>query len=455
MTIFPFKIPQLGEGLVGARVVTLFKSAGDSIGRDEPLLEIETDKAVMSLESPVAGVVERWLVNVEDDAEIGAVVCQIRTAGAGKETPAPAVRGDVPAENPFSNGNGSIHKSVDSDHLVSGNGSANGSTNGAHHISGDENANGNGQANGNGNVNGHVDGNNIINDYTNGNGSVTRAPEPNAIRNGQVSPRLRAKALAQGVSTPDLEQWSREENGRLSEETLDAHLQRQTEEVASGEPFLERTLSARQTRLAAHLQRAWQGVVPAILEIEVSWELIEREVEARRTKQARPTPLHIITWAVVGAMREHPRFCSTWKGGGLLREWKHVNVGFAVALDADELAVATVTRAETMDFEGFSVATRASIASVRAGEKPHGEAQFVISDLSRAGILSAIPLVVPPATATLFVGTPFEAPQKTEDGGLRWEKRARLVLSCDHRLINGAGAAKFLGALQALLSQGS
>lgn len=452
MTIFPFKIPQLGEGLVGARVVTLFKSAGDSIGRDEPLLEIETDKAVMSLESPVAGVVERWLVGVEDDAEIGAVVCQIRTLG--KEAAPEPVRSDAPVENPFANGNGHANGSASTNGHANGsaNGHADGEANGHASDSGHAYTNGNGSANGysNGSGNGHVNGNGSTNGHANGSAKVL---EPGSIRNGQVSPRLRAKAFGQGVSALDLEQWSREENGRLSEETLDAHLQRQSEEVASGEPFLERALSARQTRLAAHLQRAWQGVVPAILEIEVSWELIERQVEARRSELARPTPLHIITWAIVGAMREHPRFCSTWKSGGLLREWKHVNVGFAVALEDDELAVATVTRAETMNFEGFSVATRASIASVRAGEKPHGEAQFVISDLSRAGILSAIPLVVPPATATLFVGTPFEAPQKTEDGGLKWEKRARLVLSCDHRLINGAGAAKFLGALQTSLAQ--
>jgi len=404
MTIFPFKIPQLGEGLVGARVVTLFKSPGDAIGRDEPLLEIETDKAVMSLESPVAGVVEKWLVSVEDDAEVGAVVCQIRTS-ATKEAPSPSAA--APDAAPALNGNG-----------------ANGHSNGA-----------NGHSNGNG--------------HANGNGSITL--EPTFIRNGDASPRVRAQAREQGVSAPELFEWVREENGRLTGDALEARIARLGEEAAAGEPFIERSLSPRQTRLAAHLQRAWQGVVPAILEIEVSWEAIEREVEARRSELARPTPLHILAWAVVGAMQEHPRFCSTWKGGGTLRQWKHVNVGFAVALDDDELAVATVTRAETLDFEAFSVATRASIASVRAGEKPHGEAQFVLSDLSRAGILSAIPLVVPPATATLFVGTPFDAPQKEEDGGLRWEKRARLVLSCDHRLINGAGAAKFLRDLQSLL----
>ncbi len=408
MTIFPFKIPQLGEGLVGARVVTLFKSAGDAIGRDEPLLEIETDKAVMSLESPVEGVVERWLVSVEDDAEIGSVVCQIRIPA--KNAPSETFAPDAPAET-----------------------SSNSHTNG----------NGNGQINGSESA-----------DANNGHGNAsTSATEAGTIRNGQVSPRLRARARAEGVSPSELEKWSREENGRLSDETLQAHIRRQNEEVASGEPFLERALSPRQARLAAHLERAWQGVVPAILEIEVSWEAIEGEVEVRRTGLARPTPLHIIAWAVVRAMRDHPRFCSTWKGGGLLREWKHVNIGFAVALDDDELAVASVSRAETLEFENFSVATRASIASVRGGEKPHGEAQFVISDLSRAGIVSAIPLVVPPATATLFVGTPFDAPQKTAEGGLRWEKRARLVLSCDHRLINGAGAAKFLRDLQGLLAQ--
>ena len=389
---FPFKIPQLGEGLVGARVVTLWKGVGERVERDEPLLEIETDKAIMSLESPVEGDIEEWLVKVEDDAEIGSVVCRIRT--------------------PHPNGHETVPEAPEPAEDVSP----------------------------------------VAIEHSEG-------PISPSIRNGQISPRERALARAEGISAREIDLLAREEQGRVSREALQAHIGRKNTEVAPGEPFVERKLSPRQARLASHLESAWREVVPAILEIEVSWDAINCEVDEQRAAHKdsdnplKATPLHVIAWAVARVMRVNPRFCSTWKSGGLLREWRHVNVGFAVALEADELAVAVVSRAETMDFEKFSRATRAAIASSRAGEKSHGEAQLVISDLSKAGILSAIPLVVPPATATLFVGTPYDAPVRTTDDGLKWERRARLVLTCDNRLVNGAGAAAFLRALQEALPQ--
>lgn len=404
---FPFKIPQLGEGLVGARVVTLWKHAGEHVERDEPLLEIETDKAIMSLESPVAGEIEEWLVKVEDDAEVGAVVCRIRTTQQ--------------------------------------------STSNGHHAPNGTHANG---TNGHGS-NGHGDESPTV--ELPRLETFAEAPVVGAIRNGQVSPRGRALARAEGLTAGDLELLSHEGEGRVSLDAFQSHLRHQSEEVAPGEPFAERALSPRQARLAAHLERAWREVVPAILEIEVSWDAILAEVEKHRSAHAetdtplKATPLHVVGWAVANTMRAHPRFCSTWKGGGVLREWRHVNMGFAVALEADELAVAVVSRVETMGFDGFSRATRTAIASIRAGQKTHGEAQFVISDLSRSNIISAVPLVVPPATAILFIGAPYDTPVRVGHDGLRWEKRARLVLTCDHRLVNGAGAATFLVALQRAL----
>ena len=303
---FPFKIPQLGEGLVGARVVTLWKSAGERVERDEPLLEIETDKAIMSLESPVAGLIEEWLVKVDDDAEIGAVVCRIATPQTGETSvPEEIAPAPIPQIVPESNGNGASH----------------------------------------------------------------------AVCNISAAPRERATARAGGVSARELDALAHNGNGRVSQGELRAHIEQRDHQAASFEPFVERQLSPRQARLAAHLESAWREVVPAILEIEVSWDAIEREVAAHRAAHGatetplKATPLHVIGWAVARVMGEHRRFCSTWKRGGLLREWRHVNVGFAVALEADELAVAVVSRAETFDFEGFSRAGRAAIASIRARRK--------------------------------------------------------------------------------------
>ncbi len=48
------RIPQIGEGLQEARVVAFLKQPGDTVRRDEPIYQMETDKAVMDVESPVA-----------------------------------------------------------------------------------------------------------------------------------------------------------------------------------------------------------------------------------------------------------------------------------------------------------------------------------------------------------------------------------------------------------------
>src|SRR5256885_31257 len=58
MATVEIRIPQLGEGLQEARLIRFLKQPGDSVARDEPIYEMETDKAVMEIESPTAGILE-------------------------------------------------------------------------------------------------------------------------------------------------------------------------------------------------------------------------------------------------------------------------------------------------------------------------------------------------------------------------------------------------------------
>lgn len=57
----PILVPRLGEGLLEARVVTHLKQSGERVERDEPVVELETDKAIVTVEAPTAGVVTQWL----------------------------------------------------------------------------------------------------------------------------------------------------------------------------------------------------------------------------------------------------------------------------------------------------------------------------------------------------------------------------------------------------------
>ena len=64
-------VPIMGEGIRAARVVTLLKTPGDHIELDDPLCEVETDKAVYPIESSFAGVMGEWKIKVGDMVEIG------------------------------------------------------------------------------------------------------------------------------------------------------------------------------------------------------------------------------------------------------------------------------------------------------------------------------------------------------------------------------------------------
>ncbi len=85
-------VPAIGEGLQEARIVQYLKKPGETVKRDEPLYEMETDKAVMAVESPVSGVVEEWLVPEGEVVPIGAEVLRMNTDEKGSaqvEAPKP------------------------------------------------------------------------------------------------------------------------------------------------------------------------------------------------------------------------------------------------------------------------------------------------------------------------------------------------------------------------------
>src|SRR5207249_2500762 len=89
-------VPVMGEGIRNAKIVSLLKKTGDPIALDDPLCEVETDKAVYPIESSFAGVMGKWKTKVGDTVEIGQELGTILTEeassadqvhAAAKETP--------------------------------------------------------------------------------------------------------------------------------------------------------------------------------------------------------------------------------------------------------------------------------------------------------------------------------------------------------------------------------
>jgi pyruvate dehydrogenase E2 component (dihydrolipoyllysine-residue acetyltransferase) len=87
------RLPDLGEGLTGAEVVNWLVSEGDSIARDQPLVEVETDKAVVQIPSPVAGTVTGLLVAAGSRAAVGEPLVEIDGERADRQRGARALPG--------------------------------------------------------------------------------------------------------------------------------------------------------------------------------------------------------------------------------------------------------------------------------------------------------------------------------------------------------------------------
>lgn len=85
MNSTPVCVPQLGESIREARIVTILKKSGEHILRDEPLLEVETDKALYVMESPSEGFVGEWSCAEGAILPVGTLLVEIRAEGVSPE----------------------------------------------------------------------------------------------------------------------------------------------------------------------------------------------------------------------------------------------------------------------------------------------------------------------------------------------------------------------------------
>ena len=81
------KVPAMGESVTEATVARWFKKEGDAVHRDEPLLELETDKVTVEVPAPADGAIEKITVKAGDTVQVGSVLGAIAEGKAGKATP--------------------------------------------------------------------------------------------------------------------------------------------------------------------------------------------------------------------------------------------------------------------------------------------------------------------------------------------------------------------------------
>jgi pyruvate dehydrogenase E2 component (dihydrolipoamide acetyltransferase) len=170
-----------------------------------------------------------------------------------------------------------------------------------------------------------------------------------------------------------------------------------------------------------------------------------------------PTYNDMIIKACALALREFPSANSSYRDGRLQLH-SRVNVGMAVAVDAEEpaggaLIVPTVFDAELKSLGEIARETRTLAARVREGTitPPElGGGTFTVSNLGMFGIASFTAIINPPQAAILSVGS-LEPRAVVRDGEVQARNTMTVTLACDHRILYGADAAKFLARIRELL----
>jgi len=177
--------------------------------------------------------------------------------------------------------------------------------------------------------------------------------------------------------------------------------------------------------------------------------LFARKEELKQKYGATIT--HLVMLAALKALKLHPEANRSYDRGRIIK-WKGINLGLAV--DTDEgLTVAVIRNAQGLSLKEIVERTRALVEKARSGKLSPEERRhptFTVSSLGMFDVEQFEPIINPPSAITLAVASALAAPV-VEGDKIEVGRVMKLTLSCDHRIIDGVTAAKFLGEMKRLL----
>jgi pyruvate/2-oxoglutarate dehydrogenase complex dihydrolipoamide acyltransferase (E2) component len=380
-------MPQMGVSVAEGTILKWHKRPGDHVDADEVVCEISTDKIDTEVPSPAAGRMARILVAENETVAVGTVLAEIETADAQSENGAP-----------------------DRSHVISPV------------------------------VRRIADEHGIDLSGVQGTGIGGR------IRKQDVLARLEKNAGRHG----DL---------RAPERMLHSESPYRPEPTSNGHGERREPLSPMRRQIAEHMIRSRQTAAHCTTVAEVDMtRVVARRQELKGSFSARGVSLTVLAFvarATVSALREQPVLNASLDGDELVHH-DDVNLGIAVALE-DGLIVPVIRQAQRASLEGLAVAiddlsTRARAKRLTAADVQGGT--FTITNPGRFGTVLATPIINQPQVAILDLEAIVKRPVVIEgpDGdSIAVRHIANLCLSFDHRALDGAEAARFLGRLKELL----
>ena len=429
-------MPALELAQETGKILRWIKSPGDSVVKGEPLLEIETDKVTVEIEAPASGVLREVTAGVGDVVPVGKTIALIFAAGeaGGSTLAAPAPAAAAPASagagvsavikaSPLARKLAEQH-GVDLTRITTPSGRIEKADVMAY-VESQKAPAGNGAA------------------------AVVPAAESSA-RLVAASPKARRLAGERGVDLRVLH-GSGPGGAVLSGDVAGAKAPAATAAPAGagaqGVSNIWRIMAERMTS-------SWTTAPHFYLVREVNVSRLASWLQqARKQTGAHVTYTDLLVRLVAAAIARNPAVNGSWKDGTIVRN-ADINIGLAVALD-DGLVVPVIHRADTLSLADLATRREDLVSRAQAGKLRPADIQgggFTISNLGTFGVDAFNAIVNPPQAAILAVGRIADRVVAL-NGQPAVQPTMVLTLSCDHRALDGARGAQFLGALAELIEE--
>jgi pyruvate dehydrogenase E2 component (dihydrolipoamide acetyltransferase) len=482
----PVTMPALGESVTEGTVTRWLKSVGDEVTADEPLLEVSTDKVDTEIPAPVSGTLLSISVNEDETVEVGAELAVIGSGSAGGSAPAQAPAPSAPAQQepqsqqeprepappaqatqPTPQADPTPQRAQPSSEAPGadyGSGGVLPSTSPTEAPSPAQAVAPQAPA-----------------------APKTPAPEPAGDGGGQyVTPLVRRLAAERGVDLSSVTGTGvggriRKQDVLAAAEKAAAPAEAPAPAAASGRPAPSpspaaqpdtslrgrteklsrlRTVIARRMveslQVSAQLTTVVEADVTAIARLR---DRAKRDFEAREGVKLSFLPF--FAKAAVEALKAHPAVNSSIDlEAGTVTYHDGENLGVAVDTERG-LLVPVIRDAGDLSIGGLArkiadLAERTRTNKVTPDEL--GGGTFTLTNTGSRGALFDTPIINQPQVAILGVGTVVKRPVVVQDPGLGEVIAVRsmvyLALTYDHRIVDGADAARFLGTVKQRLEAG-
>jgi 2-oxoglutarate dehydrogenase E2 component (dihydrolipoamide succinyltransferase) len=450
-------MPQMGESIAEGTIVKWLKKPGEKIERDEPLLEISTDKVDAEIPSPSSGTLTEILAQEGQTVAVNSVVARIGAEGeaAGASAPAAAAPAAAPppppaptptpepkpqpqpepaatrqpgnpaTEQPTQQPSNPATQQPEEENVGSLDERRRTKSSPLVRKIAQENNVDISQLQGSG-VSGRVTKNDILDFLQQPKPTSTQQPSNPATQQPQAAPRPPAMTFAAG------------ENNRI-------------------EP-----LSVMRKKIAQHMVLSKQTSAHVTTVFEVDFTAIDKlrrqNKDAYAERGVKLTYLPFIVQAIVTGLREFPIINASMDESSVIYH-RDLNIGIAVALDWG-LIVPVVKNADEKNILGLSktindLGERARTRKLSPDEVQGGT--FTITNPGIYGGLFGTPIINQPQVAILGVGGVKKRPVviETKDGDfIAIRSMCILSLTFDHRLIDGAVADQFMARVKAFIEAG-